>query len=207
MLLNFDFLSLKYDFPRRVTGVIHAGAHLAEEAPHYAGLGVPVWWIEANPAVIPIIQQTLVKYRDQRVIQALIFSEDARELPFHITNYDGMSSSILNFGTHTSFSPDTVFVSDVVLTTSTIDSLVLQHSIQDVNMLVMDLQGVERSCLIGAENLLPHLDFVMSEVNEQEVYEGCTKIWELDALLLDFDRVETSWVPDQGWGDALWVRR
>jgi FkbM family methyltransferase len=131
-----------------------------------------VWWVEGNPAVVPKIEEALRRYPSQRLIQALLAEVDGDERAFHVTNYDGMSSSLLEFGTHPEFSPDTVFVFHLTLPTRTVDSLVTEHEIADVNMLVMDLQGAEGMCLAGASKLLPSIDFVMSEVNNKEVYRG-----------------------------------
>jgi FkbM family methyltransferase len=209
MMMDWDHLVSKYSLARHVTGVLHCGAHLAEEAPDYDrafGPDVPVWWVEGNPAVFAKITGTLVSYPNQHLVCALLADIDWGEREFHVTNYDGMSSSLLRFGTHPTFSPDTVFVNHLVLPTRTVDSLVAEHGIA-ANMLVMDLQGAEGLCLAGAKDLLPSLDFVMSEVNKVEVYEGCVMVDELDRVLKDFDRVETLWVSDFGWGDGLWIRQ
>lgn len=207
MLLNWLPLVYKHALDHRVTGIIHAGARLGEEAADYAEIECKnVWWIEGNPAVYERLYEHVTPF-GHRAISALLSDRSGEAKTFHVTNYDGMSSSVLDFGTHPEFSPDTVFVHDIVRQTSTIDDIVRQAEITDVNMLVMDLQGYEGPVLRGATELLPKLDFVMSEVNKAEVYKGCTQIGELDSILKDFRRVETYWVADQGWGDAFWVRR
>lgn len=207
MLMDWNRLVPQYKLRDRVTGVLHCGARLGEEAADYAAADIKnVWWVEANPAVIERLEAH-VKPLGHHVLQTLLSDETGQKLTFHVTNYDGMSSSVLDFGTHPEFSPDTVFVRDEELWTSTIDWLVDFYSIHDVNMLVMDLQGYEGPVLRGAPRLIPQLQFVMSEVNNAEVYKGATQVDELDELLKDFDRVETYWVGEQGWGDALWVRR
>jgi FkbM family methyltransferase len=207
MILPWPDLVKKYALDEKVTGVIHCGAHFAEEATLYHAAGIKnVWWIEANSDLLPIVHQNTMDY-GHHVIEALLGPTDDEWMVFHITNYDGMSSSVLEFGTHPNFSPDTQFVSEQRHLSKTLDTLVREFEILDCNMLVMDLQGFEGPVLQGAIGLIPHLDFVMSEVNNDEVYKGCTKIWDLDSILSGFERVETDWVGNQGWGDALWVRR
>lgn len=210
MLMSLPDLIAKHGMDIR--SVLHCGAHLAEEAGAYAAADVgDVWWVEANPAVIMTIKDELAAYPRQHVIEALLWEEDGIVKTFHRTNYQGMSSSLLDFGTHPEFSPDTVFVDHLQMTTSTIDTLVTEQRVPHgpivANMLVMDLQGVEGFVLRGATEFLKGVDYVMSEVNKDQVYVGCTQIGELDAILGDFERVETYWVGEQGWGDALWVRR
>lgn len=190
----------------KIDGVLHVGAHLAEEAETYDGLGVgAVWWIEANPAVISQILENLKPYPAQSVVEALVYSVDGETLPFNVTNYDGMSSSILSFGTHPEFSPDTVFEKTLQLRTRTLDNIA-RHAGVHANFLNMDLQGAELHALQGATEFLDGVEYVMTEVNCKEVYIGCAKVEELDEFLHDFERVETYWVGDQGWGDALYVR-
>ncbi len=205
MLLDLKQIVEKYEM--EVSGVLHLGAHLAEEAQSYAKLfpGVPVWWVEANPHVFQRLKP-ITELFGQKLIQALVYSRDDERLSFNITNFDGMSSSIYEFGTHTSFSPDTVFVDQMTLATRTVDSLVEEHGIK-ANFLNMDLQGAELHALMGATDFLADVDYINTEVNSAEVYVGCCKVEQLDELLVDFKRVETNWVPNQGWGDALYVRR
>lgn len=205
MLLDLTDLVERYEMD--VTGVLHLGAHLGEEAQMYSRLfpGVPVWWVEANPHVITKVR-SITDLFGQRLIQACVYSQDDVELEFKVTNYDGMSSSIFEFGTHPQFSPDTVFVDRVKLLSRTVDSLVAEYGIK-ANFLNMDLQGAELHALLGAKDFLGSVDYINTEVNSDEVYQGCCKIDELDELLNDFERMETSWVPGQGWGDAMYRRR
>jgi FkbM family methyltransferase len=207
-MMDWKTLVQRYRLREKVTGVLHCGAHLAEEAMDYDwafGRFVPIWWVEANQAVFRVIVENLKRYPKQYLVSALLAEIDGAERDFHITNYDGMSSSLLEFGTHPQFSPDTVFVRHERIVTATIDRVAEAYKIT-ANMLVMDLQGAEGMALAGAKQFLEGVEFVMSEVNRAEVYKGCAKVHELDEVLGDFDRVETLWTPFD-WGDALWVRR
>ncbi len=210
MLMDWDHLRRTYRLAERVTGVLHCGAHLGEEAREYDeafGPDVPVWWVEGNPAVFDKITAALRPYPSQHLVRALLADVDGDRRQFHVTNKDGMSSSLLEFGTHATLHPDTVFVEHLTLPTRTVDSLVAELGITGVNLLVMDLQGAEGLCLAGASELLPSIDFVMSEVNASELYIGNVMVGELDRMLQGFERTETQWFADFGWGDGWWVRR
>ncbi len=202
MLLDLAVLIEKYDL--KISGILHVGAHLAEEAPLYDSLGVTnVWWVEGNADNIDRIV-TAVEGYGHEVIHGLVADEDGKEVVFHITNYDSMSSSILEFGTHPTFSPDTVFVEHRTMKTFTLDSRLQDFT--GVNFLNMDIQGAELLALKGATNLLPQIDYIYTEVNCKEVYQHCAKVEELDEFLVDFRRMETGWVQNQGWGDSLYIR-
>lgn len=206
MLMDLTELVDKYAM--EISGALHLGAHLCEESPVYHSLGVPkVAWVEANPAVIPKCLKALRGYPEQFIVNACVAEVDGDRRTFNVTNYDGMSSSLLRFGTHPQFSPDTVFVNHLEVETITVDSLAKQYDLSGINFLNADLQGAELMALQGAAEFLQGVDYLMLEVNKTEVYIGCAKVEQLDALLADFKRVETYWVPKQGWGDALWIRK
>lgn len=203
MLTDFHEMLEKHNV--KITGVIHAGAHLVEEAPLYHSLGVPVLWIEAYPPLIRKIQEKLSFYPDQRIVNALLTNVDGDMRKFNVTNYDSMSSSVFEFGTHPTFSPDTVFIDQIELQTITLDTLVKKNNVTGMNFLNMDLQGAELLALYGARELLPQIDYIYCEVNKADVYIGCAKVHQIDAYLTGFKRVETWWTRN-GWGDALYVR-
>lgn len=204
MMISLEQLIKKYNM--NITGVVHVGAHLAEEAQEYDKCGIKnVWWIEGNPAVAKKIERHIKPY-GHKLIQALVYSVDNVDLNFNITNYDGMSSSILEFGTHKDFAPDVQFVDQVNLKSKTIDSLDEQYGFGGCNFLNLDIQGAELHALYGATYFLRNVDYVFTEVNNQEVYVDCAKVNEIDDFLEGFKRVETLWVGNNGWGDALYVR-
>jgi FkbM family methyltransferase len=196
-----------------VTGIIHVGAHLAEEAPVYDRLGVPVLWIEANEDLRDKIMWAIKDYPNQVLWQKFgpVINDDGDEVMFNITNYDSMSSSVFEFGTHPTFSPDTVFVEHRPLVCQTLDTIVEKFfggsEVLPYNTLVMDIQGAELLALKGATQYLKYVDHIYCEVNRAEVYVGCAQQPELAAFLPDFDYVAEHMVGDQGWGDGLFVRR
>ena len=201
--------SLVQDYGLHLTGVVHCGARWGEEADAYDEQGVrPVWWIEANTEIIPALHRN-VDPRGHHVIEAALYDVDGAVLPFHVSNFEGQSSSLLPFGTHPEFSPDTVFLHDATVTTRTIDSLVAEHGITDCNLINLDLQGVELRVLRGGVQFLQGVNAVYSECNTAEVYKGCDQLDALDEFLASqgFQRVAIQMNGNQGWGDALWLRQ
>ncbi len=80
----------------------------------------------------------------------------------------------------------------------------------DYNFLNMDTQGYELKILQGGAETLKAIDYVYSEVNRDEIYEGNARIEQLDAFLHEFQRVETFWCNggvSGTWGDAFWIRK
>jgi FkbM family methyltransferase len=207
VLLDFRSLYAKYNLD--ISGVLHVGAHTGEEAEIYDSLGIrEVTWVEPNPDLIPQVHTNVDRF-GHNVIEALVTDKDGFAVEFNITNVNGMSSSVLEFGTHPEFSPEIHFEKKVVLESRTIDSLAIEYGFGFYNMLSMDIQGAELMALKGAKDFLNGIDVLMCEVNKKDVYIGCAKVWEIDGLLEDYGfwRVETYWVADQGWGDALFIKQ
>lgn len=213
MLMSLDNLITKFNL--KITGVVHVGAHTGEEAfDYHEHVNGPVWWIEGNPDIIDTLCNHVQPY-GQHVVCALIADVAGEERTFHVTNFKSLSSSLFDFGTHRTVSPDVYFVEHKQLTTSTLDLIAEEQGISGCNFLNMDLQGAELLALRGAGQLLEHIDYVFTEINVDELYVGCARLPELDTHLgsFGFRRVATQmagaaqpgpgWV---GWGDALYVR-
>lgn len=214
MLMTLSSLMDRFDLD--ISGVVHVGAHLGEEALSYSEAGIAnVWWIEGNPDIIEALTTHVERY-DQKVVCALVYDCDDAEVPFHVTNYKSLSSSIFEFGTHRQVSPDVYFVETKSLRGCTLDTIVRNNGIAGCNFLNMDLQGAELVALRGATTLLESIDYVFTEINVDELYKGCARLPEMDAFLGDrgFERVATQMAgaerPGQpnwtGWGDAFYMR-
>ena len=204
MLLDLHALAAKYAM--RISGVLHVGAHEAEEAPLYRSVApeARVLWVEANPEIAARIQAIGVP----DVHQALVSDTDGEQVDFSITN-NGQSSSMLELAEHKWEHPDVVEVARIPLATTTIHSL-LNRVAPDFrfNFINLDIQGAELKALRGmGDERMAAVDYVYTEVNERELYRGCALIGEIDAFLLarGLRRVETS-ITGHGWGDALYVR-
>jgi FkbM family methyltransferase len=214
MLLDLGELNAKFGL--RISGIVHIGAHLAEEAPLYRSLGVPVVWVEANPRVINQIHKVLQDLQQpcplQEVMNWLVLEEERYNVPFHITNYDGMSSSVYNWGTHTQFSPDTVVEETLSLKSVTLDRVFDYVTAfrpgETFNMLNIDVEGAGLDVLRGGPRMLETTDYIYIEVQTENVYDGAPFLFEYDAFLeKHFQRVELGMVEGQGWGDAFYMRR
>ena len=84
------------------------------------------------------------------------------------------------------------------------------YNIKGYNFINIDVQGYEMEVFKGGKNTLEGIDYIYSEVNKAELYEGCAQMSELDSFLggYGFERVETYWPEDwYNWGDALYIKK
>jgi len=164
-------------------GVLHIGAHLAQEADFYEENGRSVLWIEANPKIYDELLIRLELFPQQRAICALLGDEDNDEAIFYIANNEGASSSVFNFFDKTS--SQVKMVETVNLNMRRLDSILSTDEIATFNFWVIDVQGAELKVLQGAGNLLELANTIVIEVKRVNDYLGGVDWIDLDTFLTD----------------------
>jgi FkbM family methyltransferase len=202
MLIPLHDLVKKYNI--QFKGVLHIGAHECEEIKDYE-VYVPrsqILWIDALPGKVDYCKQ---KYPNILIENAVV-SDIIETVRFNVSN-NGQSSSMLDFGLHTTFHPQVKYITCFETETKLLKSILPNYNI-NYNFLNLDIQGAELKALKGMEEYLPNVDYIYTEVNSDYVYKECALIGELDEYLLKFGlhRVETKWT-DCKWGDAFYIRK
>ncbi len=208
MLMPMKKLVRRYRL--RPAGVIHVGAHLAEEREAYESAGVQrVVWIEANPNLIPELTRRAAGRMATRVVQAVLSNRDGETATLHLAS-NGQSSSILAPARHLAHHPKVTFDQTVALPATTFRTLVAQEQIDlaGYDFLNLDIQGAELLALEGFGDLVRGFRAIYSEVNTGELYRGCARLEELDAWLQErgFRRAATEMTRHE-WGDALYLAK
>jgi len=204
MLISVDELHNLWNV--RPTGVVHVGAHLAEESSEYERLNwIPVIWIEAQPALVEELKKKLDPTTNS-VIEAAVWNKSDVELKLNVAS-NSQSTSLLDFGSHEASYPDVTFTESLTVKTKRLDGILSDYVCP--NFINLDLQGVELQALEGLGKLIEKFDYIFVEVNKVEVYKQCTLVGSLDTFLdqSGFSRVTTRWVLGRGWGDALYIRK
>lgn len=214
MLTSFDRLFARYAI--RPNGILHLGASDdGGELPHYAKACPtgPILLCEAIPKVCARLAEKVKPYPNVRAICACVSDTDGEERTFKVTGNAGMSSSLLDFGTHTIQHPSVKVIGQIQVVTTRVDTM-LQRELPVAPQRPwfgnIDLQGAELLALRGMEKSLSAFSWLYVECNRADTYVGCPMVEDLDAFLAPhgFERKETFWFsPQHSWGDGLWVRR
>ena len=204
MLLDFESLIIKYDM--RISGVLHVGAHFGEEYLSYIDSGISkVVFIEPLKENFKVLEDRFGAINDVVLINKGAGSEK-KELNMYRASNNLVSSSVLKPKRHLSQHPDVLFDDgQTVIEIDRIDNMLKE--IVPYNFMNVDVQGYELEVFKGAGEFIDRVDFIMTEINRDEVYEGCAQVEEIDEYLsrYKFKRVETSWDGDC-WGDALYIK-
>lgn len=203
---HFNFSDMYIKYKLNAHGIIHVGAHEAEELKWYLAFNIPkVCWIEANPVLIPKLQEIVKPYKHHNVLQGCVASATGEHRDFYITN-NIQSSSYLPLGDHKILHPNIVVNQTIRVNTSTLPDLVKDFDSYD--MLSLDIQGAELDALKGiGKERLKTIKYIYTEINTSEVYKQCGLLQDLDEFLSDFKRVEAFVWPNHTYGEALYIRK
>jgi FkbM family methyltransferase len=203
MLIPCSELSLVYGV--RPHGILHVGAHEAEELESYRSYGWgPVIWVEMLPEKFERLKQRFEGDSNNTVIHAACWDSDGDNQPLFRAN-NGQSSSVLSPQLHLVVHPHVSFVEEEGIRTSRLDSILPKDASFD--FINFDIQGAELRALRGLGEFLDRVKWAYLEINERPLYKGCALLPELDAFLKErrFVRIATCMVGLSGWGDALYM--
>lgn len=183
-----------------ITGIIHVGGHHGQEFTEYRSCGVRnIVFIEPCRPAFQILKRRFTG--QAKLYNCALGAFNGTAVMNVETANTGQSNSLLKPKKHLQQYPSITFNQTELVQVRTMDSLKLKNC----NMLNMDVQGYELEVLKGGTETLRGIDIIYTEVNRDEVYEGCARVEQLDAYLKDFERVQTDWSGGT-WGDAIYVR-
>lgn len=190
-------------------GVIHIGSHEGTEISTYQAMGVQkVLFVEANPVVFERLQANIAGVPNVQAVNCAVSNENGT-VNLRVTSID-QSISILPLKRHLELDPNIQESHQVTVESKTIDTLLqeMQLNPDDFNILNIDIQGAELLALQGATDWLKCVAGINTEVNYEELYEGCALIDQLDEFLemQGFQRVATI-THHPYWGDAFYIKK
>ncbi len=104
--------------------------------------------------------------------------------PFHLTNNDGESSSLLPLGKHRDIFPQVRDVGRIQVDTRRLDTAIRTHRLPNPDMLLIDVQGAEYRVLSSLPaSLRSTTRLIYVEASLEEVYVGARSLDELKAML------------------------
>tara|TARA_R110002012_G_scaffold281087_2_gene470068 strand:+ start:9842 stop:10471 length:630 start_codon:yes stop_codon:yes gene_type:complete len=206
MMIDLHNVIEKYNM--NITGVIHVGGHIGQEYDEYSKINSieHIVFFEPDPDNFPKLKARVSHDKKCICVNKALgpFSCEADLYREH--NNNGQSNSLLEPYKHTHIYPDTVFNEKVKVKVDPLDRYMTSSKFNFINM---DVQGGELNVLLGASKTLQHIDYIMTEVNRDELYKNCALIEDIDYFLskYNFKRVEEVWDRDNPvWGDALYIK-
>ena len=77
----------------------------------------------------------------------------------------------------------------------------------DFNFINIDVQGYELEVFKGGIQTLEKIDYIMTELNIEELYENCSRLHQVEEFLgrFGFKLVKTNWAGFT-WGDGFFIK-
>lgn len=200
----------------KVKGIIHVGANDCEEYDEYKAAGVGrMLLIEPQKSAFERLKNRVGSDPGVSLMQVACGAAHETGI-LNIAKGPGdhhdYSSSFLDLHRHAALHPDISFVgkepTQIIPLDGSFGTLGLPPG--SFNLLVCDVQGYEVHVFAGAPKTLALVDYVLCEVNQDEVYAKCPLVGEIDFILgkHGLRRVMTDWCgPGKTYGDALYISR
>lgn len=186
-------------------GVLHVGAHEAEEAEAYQFFGWgPVIWVEMLEHKYLELCSKFDGDENNKVLHAACWDIDDIIIKPHIAS-NNQSTSLLKPKKHLSTHPEISFNIGNEIRTSRLDTI-LSNSV-NFEFVNLDIQGAELNAMKGLGDRLKQVKWLYLEVNLEELYKGCPLLADIDYFLnsCGFSRVAKQMSGVAIWGDALYV--
>ncbi|MDJ0719540.1 MAG: FkbM family methyltransferase [Prochloraceae cyanobacterium] len=202
--LSLDFEELFQKYHLKIRGIIHVGAHYGQESDIYQKFRINnLVFFEPLSKNFEILQSHVGQ--NAKLFQKALGNENKKVKMYVEKANNGMSSSILKPKKHLKQYPNIVFDSEEMVDMVRLDDILEEQD--NYNFLIIDVQGYELEVLKGSRETLQNIDYILSEVNRDELYENCVRVEQLDDFLaqFNFQRLETNWEGGT-WGDAFYVK-
>lgn len=193
-------------------GLVHLGAHLAEERAKYLSVDWgPRLWVEALPDVYSQLKERLRGFDQDQTLQGVVTAEAGVTVDFYrIAENVSSSTYQLAENGHPFSSAETVEKLSLISITlkDVINYFEAVYGISP-DVLVLDIQGGELDALRGGSSILSKFDCIISEISYREIYKGAPLAAELINFLntLGFILVDEFLVSNTGHGDAVFLRK
>ena len=190
-----------------INNVVQVGAHFGQELKYFKQYNFKnIYLFEPNKHAVEILKSNTINSKNIKIFQLALGNENNIRLMNYSNENYGQSSSLLEPELHKKVQPSISFKDKFEVNVKKFKDL----GINNIDFLIMDVQGFELEVLKGFENKLDDVKFIFTEVNRDYLYKNNVLVRDLDSYLLGkgFIRILTSWrTADMPWGDALYVRK
>lgn len=202
MLLDLTKISKKYGL--NIKGVLHIGAHYGQENKVYEELQIE------NRIFFEPLSNNFRKLSENVDPKFTLINKALGDFNGEVEMYvekenSGQSSSVLKPSLHLVQYPHITFQDTERVEIARLDDIEFDR--ESFNFINIDVQGYELEVFKGASETLKSVDYIMTELNIEELYEGCARYKDVELFLAEygFKLVETDWAGFT-WGDGFFIK-
>lgn len=189
-----------------IQNLAQVGAHQGQEIKIFENFNFEkIYLFEPFNKNVQIIEKKIENKLNYEVFEFALGNNNTKKEIYYSIENEGQSSSFLDPNLHKKVQPNINFHNNSLVKIKRFEDL----GINNVNFLIMDVQGFELEVLKGFGTKIHGIDFIFTEVNREYLYSDNVLIWDLDKYLFKkgFVRTWTSWrEANMPWGDAFYLR-
>ncbi|WP_299456784.1 FkbM family methyltransferase [uncultured Microscilla sp.] len=191
--------------------ILEAGAHVGFDTAQFAMLFPKgkIYAFEPVPEIYNALEKNTSEFSNVfRYQQALSDKNGYMSINVSKGGVNG-ASSLLKPKKHTDLFPEITFNETVKVATVCLDNWAKQESIQKIDFMWLDMQGYEITALKEGENILKTTKMVFTEVNLEELYEGCPLKTEVIEYMKTqgFEVMKEFFEESEAYGDILFRKK
>lgn len=202
MILNFDNLVNVHKL--KIKGVIHIGAHYGQEYELYKKHNIKnIIFFEPLTKNFDTLK---LNVGEECVLYNYALGNQESEIDMYVesVNY-GMSCSILKPKLHLIEYPHIIFDQMETVKMKLLDNIEFNRN--DYNFINIDVQGYELEVFKGSSKSLHNIDYIITELNTDELYQGCAKLQELIEFLSPYGfKLIDKIIGPNLWGEGLFIK-
>jgi len=113
------------------------------------------------------LKKNTSQYRDRIFLYQLGFFTESKKMPIHITSFNGANSIIDQSRDHKNVHSlvDLKEIGEEIIEVRTLDSFVQSHGIDKIDIMKIDVEGVEKEVLLGGIETLKKVDIILIELS------------------------------------------
>jgi len=202
---KLNYFLKKYN--KEINNLVQVGAHFGQEIKYFEQYNFEnIYLFEPNQQAVQVLESKVINLKNIKIFPYALGNVNEVGSMYYSIENDGQSSSLLEPELHKIIQPSINFNEKVLIDIKKFNDL----GINNIDFLIMDVQGFELEVIKGFEKKLDDLKFIYTEVNRDNLYKENVLVRDLDSYLLakGFIRIWTSWrTADMPWGDALYIKR
>lgn len=151
-----------------------------------------IYAFECNPNTLNICKKNIENYRDRiTLIEGAVCDYDG-EITFYpinqkktITSWtDGNPGASSLFKSNGTYDVETYVQDEIKTNCHRLDTIIKKHTIKNVDIIWMDLQGAELLAMKGLGDFIKGVKYIHTEVSFKEMYEGQVMFMELNDFFI-----------------------
>jgi FkbM family methyltransferase len=167
--------------------IIDVGANVGQfaVASSYIYPKSTVYSFEPNPPCASQLQKNVDGLSNVKVYQ-LALGDASGEIEFHVNSHSHSSSILPLASSHLDAFPDARESTIIRVEVSTLDKVFEGVEMQHPVLLKLDVQGYELQVLLGGQELLAHVDYVLLEASFKPMYQGEPVFVDIEKKMREF---------------------